>query len=444
MKKIGRQFKISIILISGMMLWVTFSGSCQTLSAGNDEAYKKLRLFSEIIEEIDQNYVDEVDTGELIESAIDGMVQSLDPHSVFMPPEAFEDFQSDTKGTFGGIGIVVTMKEDHLTVISAVEGTPAYKAGVLAGDIITEINGESTRDMKLWEAVKRMRGPIGETLKISISREGEKNPLAFELVRALIPVESVRHITLKNGYGYIWITNFIESTTSDIEKALDILESENGSLKGLVIDLRHNPGGLLSEAISVSDLFLDEGTIVSTKGRDKSQVKNYTATHNEVNRDYPIVLLINGGSASASEIVAGALKDHRRAVILGTTSFGKGSVQTIKHLRDGYGIKYTIARYYTPHGRSIQAHGIEPDIHVPYSIMEPENGKTGEEDYLKEKDLKNHLKAEPEGDINDIEEKKDKKKKSSFNPLDLEKLSKDSQVVRALDFLIGYNVLNDK
>lgn len=417
------------------------AGFHRSLSArGNTETYRGLKAFSDVIEEIESNYVDEVDTEDLIHKAIQGMVGSLDPHSSFLPPEAFEELQVDTKGEFGGIGIVISMKKNHLTVISPIEGTPAFKAGIKAEDIIVEVDGESTKDMMLWEAVKRMRGPKGEEVIITVVRKGAPDPIDFTLVRDTIPIDSVRYVNLKPGYGYIWVTNFRDNTTEDLKAALADFHKQ-GDIKGLVLDLRGNPGGLLNQAVSVSDLFINKGTVVSIQGRQSSNTKVYEARGMGTEPDYPIVVLINGGTASASEIVAGALQDHKRALILGTTSFGKGSVQTVRPLKDGYALKYTIARYYTPNGRSIQAQGIEPDIHVQHRIIKDE--KDPEDRILKEKDLKNHLEAEP--DENKDEEPSAETTPAASNGLiNVKTLMKDQQVQRALDILIGYDLFETR
>ena len=379
------------------------------------------------------------------------MVRSLDPHSALLPPEAFEELQVDTHGEFGGIGIVITMEKGILTVISPIEGTPAYRAGIRAGDKIIKVDGETTQDMELWEAVKKMRGQKGTKVVITIIRKGSPEPIDFNLVRDIIPIESVKWITLKPGYGYVWVTNFRDNTTDDLVNALDELESEKVPLKGLILDLRDNPGGLLNQAVEICDLFLDGGEIVSIKGRLEKHTKVYKAQPDEVKRDYPMVVLINGGSASASEIVAGALQDNKRALILGTTSFGKGSVQTVETLRDGYGLKFTIARYYTPSGRSIQAKGIEPDIIVKHRFLDEE--ETSEESVLiKEKDLKNHLEANPnqeEDTETEPDNKPDTKRErnksfrrnaSQHGPLKLENLESDNQVMRALEILVSYDI----
>jgi carboxyl-terminal processing protease len=414
--------------------------------AGDETTYKSLKLFSDVLEEIEANYVDVVDSEKLIQSAIKGMVSSLDPHSTFMPPEAFDELQDDTKGEFGGIGIVITMKDGILTVISPIEGTPAYRAGIMAGDVIVSIDGSSTRDMALWESVKKMRGPRGDEVVLTVVREGASEPLEYTLKRDIIPMESVRSTSLKPGYGYVWITNFRANTADDVKKALDELEAGEVPLKGLIVDLRNNPGGLLNQASEVSDIFLDQGTIVSIKGRLEQHTEVFEAHPNTTSRDYPIVVLINGGSASASEIVAGALQDQKRALILGTTSFGKGSVQSVKPLKEGFGLKYTIARYYTPSGRSIQAEGIKPDIEVEFALIEDKKEKRTESAFdrmLKEKDLKNHLEPENKKSGEKKEEKKeDEKKAIGHGLISLDRLKHDSQVQRALDILVSYGIFN--
>lgn len=443
-----RRNKILIVTVITVAIWIIGAGFYRELSAKNQETYKGLRLFADVIELIERNYVDPVETEKLVQKAIQGMVQSLDPHSSFLPPEAFEDLKTDTKGEFGGIGIVITVQKGWITVISPIEGTPAYAAGILAGDKIIKVNGESTQEMALWEAVKKMRGPKGTDVEITVARENETEPIVFNLKRDIIPIVSVKSLILKPGYGYIRLTNFQDNTTDELLQALEEIESGETALKGLIFDLRDNPGGLLDQAISVSDIFLESGDIVTIKGRHEKHTKRYQAHANKVKRNYPIVLLINGGSASASEIVAGAFQDHKRALILGTTSFGKGSVQTVETLRDGYGLKFTIARYYTPSGRSIQAEGIVPDLVVKYKILEPEDRDANDEGLLKEKDLKNHLEAEPQEEPqNELQKTKQKKiqnRQTSFRhgPLDPEALGLDNQVVRALQILKSVAIFN--
>ncbi|OEU64714.1 MAG: peptidase S41, partial [Desulfobacterales bacterium PC51MH44] len=353
-----------------------------------------------------------------------------------------------TQGEFTGIGISITMRNGFVTVISPIEGTPAYKAGIKAGDKIVKVDGEPTNDLR--QAVKLIRGPKGTKVMVTIIREEAKEPIDFNLIRDVIPVESVRYIVLRPGYGYIWITNFRDNTTEDLVTKLEILESAEVPLKGLILDLRDNPGGLLNQSIKVSDLFLEKGEILAIKGRLEKNTKIFKAKPNSTRRDYPIVVLINGGSASASEIVAGALQDHKRALILGTTSFGKGSVQTVETLRDGYGLKLTIARYYTPSGRSIQAKGIEPDIVVKARFIDKKYKDDIDGGRTKEKDLKNHLEAKPDQSQNDQPQSEDNKGtteepeidglKSRFDRLKLEQLQSDNQVMRALDVLLGYEI----
>jgi carboxyl-terminal processing protease len=440
-----------LVILATALVSIAGSGFYRNLSASDDAAYKGLKIFADVLDLVEKNYVDEVDTEDMIHKAIQGMVHSLDPHSQLLPPEAFEELQIDTRGEFGGIGIVITMQNRLLTVISPIEGTPAHKAGVKAGDIIIEVDGESTKEMMLWEAVKRMRGPKGESVAIKIVREGAKEPLEFNLVRDIIPIESVRSLALRPGYGYVRITNFQENTTEDLQAALAELENGDAPMKGLVIDLRDNPGGLLNQAIDVSDLFLDEGAIVSIKGRLEKHTKVFEARAGRGGPNYPIVILVNGGTASASEIVAGALQDHKRAVILGTTSFGKGSVQTVETLRDGYGLKFTIARYYTPSGRSIQAQGIEPDIVVKHRFLD-EDEMSPEDERLKEADLRNHLDAIPfaedgeeteSGEEGEDGARRRRAGENRYGPLDRETLDADNQVMRALEILKGYGIFTE-
>ena len=451
----NRPLKIWLVIGVAVLFWAVGSNVYRDNIANSEETYKGLKLFTDVIELIEKNYVDEVDAEKLMQKAIQGMVRSLDPHSSFLPPEAFEELQVDTHGEFGGIGIVITVKDGILTVVSPIEGTPAYKAGIQAGDKIIKVDEESTQEMELWEAVKKMRGKQGTKVVITIMREKEPEPIDFTLVRDIIPIESVKSLTLRPGYGYIWITNFRDNTTDDIVKAVKAFEKESDPLKGLILDLRDNPGGLLNQAITTADLFLDKGKIVSIKGRLEKHTKSYEAHEKGTFPKYPMVVLINGGSASASEIVAGALQDNKRALILGTVSFGKGSVQTVEALRDGYGLKYTIALYYTPNDISIQAQGIEPDVLVKQRWLD-EDESQADEIRLKEKDLKNHLEVVPEG----MEKKEilpdDGSQKPGtpmmrtpefrHGPLSLETLKADNQVMRALEILVGYEIFknNDK
>ena len=415
--------------------------------AESEPPYEALKLFVEVLEELENNYVEEVDTETLIHNAIRGMVENLDPHSSFMPPQAFEDLQDDTKGEFSGIGIVITLKDGILTVVSPIEGTPAYDAGIYPGDIIVKIDGESTKGMALWEAVNRMRGPRYEEVLITIIREDEPAPLEFSLKRDLIPMTSVRSAELVPGYGYVRVTNFRMNTHEEMARQLEALDTAGSPLKGLVLDLRDNPGGLLDQAVKMADRFLSEGVIVSIKGREQKNNQIFEARPDRSDKKYPVVVLINGGSASASEIVAGALQDHTRGLILGTPSFGKGSVQTVRPLKDGYGLKYTIARYYTPSGSSIQARGIQPDIEVAPGVLEETRKKPSAFDrMIKEKDLHHSLMPEETEDT-PSEETDPETAGQQRQVRESAQLLQDMQVKRALDILISYGVfsnLNDK
>jgi len=449
-RKSGRYIRLWLVLAVAVIFWSIGAGFYRDLGASNDETYKGLKIFSDVLELIEKNYVDPVDTADLIHKAIQGMVQSLDPHSALLPPDAFEELQIDTQGDFTGIGIRITMRDGFVTVISPIEGAPAYKAGIKAQDRIIKVDGEATKDLR--SAVMKMRGPKGTDVVVTILREGAAGPMDFKLTRDVIPIESVRALEIKPGYGYVRVTNFRDKTTEDLQDALKKLESAKTPLKGLVLDLRNNPGGLLNQAVEVSDLFLQEGVILSIRGRQNTHTKIFKATPTPATaRDYPMVVLINGGSASASEIVAGALQDHKRALILGTTSFGKGSVQTVESLRDGFGLKFTIARYYTPNGRSIQAKGIEPDIVVPPQVGEQKTS-AAEDRLVKEKDLKNHLEDEPHDDAGTTEEEAAPEERPTEeapasegleDTLSTAGLEADNQVFRAMEILISYDIFKD-
>lgn len=446
-----QHIKLWLALLIAVVFLTIGSGFYRNLSADGAETYKGLKLFSDVIGLVENNYVEPVDSKELIEKAIQGMVHGLDPHSSLLSPDDFKELQIDTQGEFTGIGVSITMKDGFVTVISPIEGTPAYKAGIKAGDKIIKVNGKATGDLR--QAVKMIRGPKGTEVVVTIAREEVKKPTDFKIIRDIIPVESVKAIVLKPGYGYIWVTNFRDSTTDDLVSGLKKLESNKMPLKGIILDLRDNPGGLLNQAIKVSDLFIEKGTILSIKGRKEKNTQIYKATTNKVKRNYPIVLLINGGSASASEIVAGALQDQKRALILGTSSFGKGSVQSVEKLRDGYGLKLTIARYYTPSGRSIQAKGIQPDIIVKRRFIDKEDMDDISDGLLKEKDLQNHLEAVPEKSQKEPPEADEKKErhqkreiertKFMYGELTPEQLQTDNQVMRALDILLSYEIFKD-
>jgi carboxyl-terminal processing protease len=349
------------------------------------EDYEDLETFANVLAMVQKNYVEPVSTKELINGAITGMLASLDPHSAYLTPDLYRDLQVETRGSFGGLGIEITIKNGVLTVVSPIDDTPAAKAGIKSNDQIVKINDDFTKDMTLNDAVKRMRGPKGSKIKLTLHREGVPEFFTVTLARDVIKIKSVKVTEPEKGYGVVRISTFQENTDDDVAKGIDKIEKDNGGkLKGIVLDLRDDPGGLLNQAVRVSDEFLDGGMIVYTEGRLESQRQKYYAHKKSPFEDYPMVVLVNGGSASASEIVAGALQDHRRAAVLGTQTFGKGSVQTILPLGNNTAIKLTTARYYTPSGRSIQAKGITPDI----LIEDPTSPTTGR---LRESDLEKHL-----------------------------------------------------
>jgi carboxyl-terminal processing protease len=445
MSQTSRIFRWTLLGVLTLAITILGPGVYRVLSDNRADTFQGLKVFSDVIELVEKNYVDEVESKKMIENAIQGMVGSLDPHSSLLTPESYKELQIDTQGEFTGIGIHVTMRNNLVTVISPIEGTPAYEGGIKAGDKIVKVDGVTTDNLR--DAVKRMRGPKGTDVVVTIIREGEPKPIDFELVRDVIPIHSVKSTSLSPGYGYVWITHFRENTYDDLVDALEKLESKDKPLKGLVLDMRDNPGGVLDQAIRISDLFLQEGIIMTSKGRQKRHNRTYRARKDDSRpRTYPMVVLVNGGSASASEIVAGALQDQKRALIIGTTSFGKGSVQSIENLRDGYALKLTIARYYTPSGRSIQAKGVEPDIVVQHKIITEEAADQNR--LFKEKDLANHLNAEPGDKKKKADTKKDKTKSdkkteeepSRLSLLDTKQLLTDSQVRRALDILTGYDI----
>ena len=353
--------------------------------------YKSIEVFAEVLRQINNNYVEPEDPQKLIYSAIKGMVSSLDPHSSFMTKDEFQELKTETNGSFTGIGIEITIKDNVLTVVSPIEGTPAYKAGIKAGDKIIKVGDIFTKNMTIMEAVKHIRGPKGTKVKLTIVRKGEKKPLEFSIKRDVIPLVSVRQFLLSPSIGYVRISNFQSRTAKDLVSGLKNLQ-EKAKIKGLILDLRNNPGGLLNQAVQVSDIFLDSGVILTTKGRQKAEDIKFTAHKGDILDHYPMVVLVNSGTASAAEIVAGALQDNRRAIILGTRTFGKGSVQVILPLSDGSALRLTTARYYTPSGKSIQSCGIIPDIEMDYIPLETKAEK--KDHFLREENLKGHMPQE--------------------------------------------------
>jgi len=360
------------------------------------DTYRQLNLFGDIFERVRAHYVEKPDDSKLVEGAINGMLNGLDPHSSYMDPKGFRDMQVQTHGEFGGLGIEVTMEDGLVKVVAPIDDTPAAKADVRAGDIITHIDDEAVQGLTLNQAVEKMRGPVNTKIRLKIMRKGLEKPLDIAITRETIRVRSVRSHTEGDDVGYVRITQFTEQTTDGLKKAIADITTQLGKdkLKGFVIDLRNNPGGLLDQAISVSDAFLERGEIVSTRGRDPEETQRFSARPGDLTTGKPVILLINGGSASASEIVAGALQDHRRATLVGTRSFGKGSVQTIIPLGSGNGaLRLTTARYFTPSGRSIQAKGISPDIEVLQDVPEEVAARAATET-KGESSLRGHLKAE--------------------------------------------------
>ena len=332
------------------------------VSSEND-IYKKIDLFGEVLEKINKEYVDEIDQSESMDSAINGLLQSLDPYSAYMSPEIFNEMQSETSGEFGGLGIEVSMESGVVKVISPIDDTPAFKAGIKAGDYIVKINNTQVQGKSLSEAVDLMRGPVGSGIELTIRRRGEKKALTFNIIREIIQIQSVKADLLKNNIGYIRLTSFNENSGKQIEKEIKKLE-KNTSIKAYILDLRNNPGGLLSQAIKISDFFLNTGEIVSTKSRKASENRKWFAKKGDLTNGKTLIVLINYGSASASEIVAGALKDHKRAILLGKNSYGKGSVQSIIPLKNDGAIRLTVAKYYLPSGKSISEVGVSPDIEI--------------------------------------------------------------------------------
>lgn len=388
-----------VVLVSALLLILTLSLAAGGASKGHDSAatYENLRLFTEVLSIIQSQYVDEVPPKEVIYSAIKGTLRGLDPHSSFLDPEMYREMQVETSGSFGGLGIEITLRDDVLTVVAPIEGTPAYKAGIHPGDRIVKIDGLSTKDMQLTDAVKRMRGKPGTKVTISIVREGWAEPKDVPITREQIRVQSVKAQEIEPGIEYIRLRQFQEQTSHDLETLLDKY-TKNGKLQGLVLDLRNNPGGLLTSSVEVTEKFLEAGRlVVYTEGRVRNQNMRFQANSRKVYADFPMVVLVNQGSASASEIVAGALQDWGRAVVIGTQTFGKGSVQTIIPLSDGSGLRLTTAKYFTPKGRSIHGKGIAPDIIVeapkttgpalapgdPVKPLAPPTGETSVKEELK-------------------------------------------------------------
>ena len=383
------------VLILVILVGVIFGG--RPLVSFAQDRYAELQNFTKILNLVQQYYVEEVDTKKLVNGAIKGMLKELDPHTNYMAPEIFKDFESETSGEFGGLGIEISIQNGVLTIISPIEDTPAWKAGVKPGDRVIAIDQQSTKGFTLVEASALLKGKNGSKIVLTVVRDNQENPIDIPIVRGNVKIKSVKTANLDDGYLYVRLTSFIENTSSDLEKALAAFKTKNnGKLEGILIDLRRNPGGLLDQAIKVSDLFLKDGIIVSTIGRDPKNKEVSYATKKAAYGNVPIVILINEFSASASEIVAGALQDNKRAVIVGERSFGKGSVQSVIKLGDGSGLKLTVARYYTPSGVSIQSEGIKPDIEIEDVDAEAFAKAVTKSKGIREKDITGHLKSDKE------------------------------------------------
>jgi carboxyl-terminal processing protease len=420
--------------------------------------YEKLKIFGDVLSAVQVSYVEEPDMNQIVEGAIKGMLQTLDPHSSYLTPEMLKQVEVETKGVFGGLGIEIGIKDGILTIIAPIEDTPADLAGLLAGDKIVKIEDDPTKDLTVMDAVKRLRGEPGTQVTIWVAREGASELLPFTITRAIIKIKSVKTKALGDGIGYIKLLQFQQNSSAELEKALKERMKDKEGLRGLVLDLRNNPGGLLDQSVKVADKFVDSGLIVYTDGRIESQKFKYSAHKEGTHSGFPMVVLVNAGSASASEIVAGALQDHGRAVVLGTQTFGKGSVQTILPLEDGSALRLTTARYFTPNGRSIQAKGIEPDI----IVSDGRNPQVGHPGAIREKDIRRHLKGEDEEEAGktpkegappakEIRMKKEEPgdgkggKESSAPALEgKEAEKKDIQLERAVDLLKGWEIFKTR
>ena len=455
----GKSITFGVLIALAVFLFVhlgVLQGDSRALEeakvADEKSPYEYIKLYTDTLNLVQKNYVEEVGIKKLVYGSIKGMLADLDPHSSFMPPEMFKEMQVETTGSFGGLGIEITIRDGVLTVVSPIEDTPAFRAGVESGDKIIKIDGELSKDMTLMEAVKKMRGQKGTEITISIMREGLNKLLDIKIIRDVIKVASVKSKMLTDDIAYIRLAQFQSRTYADLNSKMKELKKDH-TITGLVLDMRNNPGGLLQQAVKVSDYFLKSGLIVYTDGRISKQNMRYRAYDDGTEGDYPIVVLVNGGSASASEIVAGALQDHKRALVMGSPSFGKGSVQTIVPLEDGSAVRLTTSLYYTPSGRSIQAKGIEPDVLVEAGEVVRKNNK-GFMRGIKEKDLKGHFET---GTGNGVEKSKEPQKtkkneelnknsdKAADSPAKKESKDKnawrnDIQVVRAVELLQGWQV----
>lgn len=422
-----RVLLVVLVLVSASFL-LGAGMAKRVLARGED--YENLRVFTEVLSLVQSNYVEDIENKKLVDGAIKGLLKALDPHTSYMPPEVYKEMQVETEGQFGGLGIEITVRDDQLTVVSPIEDTPAYRAGLKAGDRILKIDGEITKDLTLLDAVRKMRGPRGTPVTVTIMREDFEAPKDFTITRDVIKIRSVTYRKLDEGLGYVRLRNFHKTTSDELEESLRDLEEQK--ISGLVLDLRNNPGGLLNQAVEVVDKFVGKDQlIVYTQGRVRNQNMRFSSKGDRPHLEYPMVILVNGGSASASEIVAGALQDHGRAIVLGTQTFGKGSVQTIIPLSDGSGLRLTTARYYTPKGYLIQGKGIAPDINVENKPVEKAEATTPTRKSVREKDLPNALDKEKE----ESEEKPEvENRPGTMNP------EEDLQLQRAVELLKGWTI----
>jgi carboxyl-terminal processing protease len=424
-----RVLLVVLVLVSASFL-IGAGMAKRVLARGDD--YENLRVFTEVLSLVQSNYVEDIENKKLVEGAIKGLLKTLDPHTSYMPPEIYKEMQVETEGQFGGLGIEITVRDDQLTVVSPIEDTPAFRAGLKAGDRILKIDGEITKEISLLDAVRKMRGPRGTPVTITIMREDFEAPKDFTITRDVIKIHSVTYRKLDDTLGYVRLRNFHKTTGDELEEALRDLEEQK--ISGLVLDLRNNPGGLLNQAVDVVDKFVGKDQlIVYTQGRVRNQNMRFSSKGDRPHLEYPLVILVNGGSASASEIVAGALQDHGRAIVLGTQTFGKGSVQTIIPLSDGSGLRLTTARYYTPKGYLIQGHGIAPDIKVENKPVEKAEVAPPARKSIREKDLPNALdkakeKEDPEG------------KPETESQAGVPTPEEDLQLQRAVELLKGWTI----
>lgn len=432
-----RRLGVVLFILLGTS-WITWQ------SFAKDDRYLNLQIFAKVLNIVQQYYVEPVDTQKLIYGGIKGMLRELDPHTNFLSPDIYKEFESETTGEFGGIGIEISIEDGVLTIISPIEDTPAWKAGIQPGDKIVDIDGVSTKGMSLVEAAQKMKGKNGEKIKLGVMRDSFEEPKSFVIKRDIVKLRSVKYVDLDDGYGYIRLTSFIENSAKEMKEKLTALKEKHKNIKGIILDLRRNPGGLLDQAVQVSNLFLDKGIIVSTIGRDKNKKEVLQAKSGLAFSGFPVIVLINESSASASEIVAGALKDNKRALIMGKKSFGKGSVQSVVKMGDGSGLKLTVARYYTPNGVSIQAEGIVPDIELEEVDAATLEKAMTHKAVRRESDIEGHLTNEVNKkkatSVNTWWKKFDGKDKTDKQSL----IGSDYQVKQAYDHIKAWNVFKTR